>query len=108
MSDYYHPQRSWGKVIFSQASVILLIGGVCGRRRAWQGGVRGRGACMAEGRAWYAHPLYQIRPVNAQAVCILLESILVLNLKVLLKQVEQCKIFSNRSPPKFMNPIHSQ
>ena len=28
----YRPQRSWGKVIFSQASVILLTGG-----RAWQG-----------------------------------------------------------------------
>ena len=26
---YYRPQRSWGKVIFSQASVILLTGGVC-------------------------------------------------------------------------------
>ena len=26
---FYHPQRSWGKVIFSQASVILLTGGVC-------------------------------------------------------------------------------
>ena len=24
---YYRPQRSWGKVIFSQASVILLTGG---------------------------------------------------------------------------------
>ena len=23
----YRPQRSWGKIIFSQASVILLIGG---------------------------------------------------------------------------------
>ena len=25
---YYHPQQSWGKVIFSQASVILLTRGV--------------------------------------------------------------------------------
>ena len=25
--NYYRPQRSWGKVIFSQASVILLTGG---------------------------------------------------------------------------------
>ena len=24
---FYHPQRSWGKVIFSQASVILFTGG---------------------------------------------------------------------------------
>ena len=31
LSIYYRPQRSWGKVIFSQASVILLTGegGVC-------------------------------------------------------------------------------
>ena len=28
---YYRPQRSWGKVIFSQASVILLTGGVPGQ-----------------------------------------------------------------------------
>ena len=26
--NYYRPQRSWGKIIFSQASVILLTGGV--------------------------------------------------------------------------------
>ena len=36
--DFYRPQRSWGKVIFSQASVILSIGGMC----AW-------GACVARG-----------------------------------------------------------
>ena len=35
---YYHPQQSWGKVIFSQASVILLTGGACvvaARGHAW-------------------------------------------------------------------------
>ena len=26
---HYRPQRSWGKVVFSQASVILLTGGAC-------------------------------------------------------------------------------
>ena len=26
---YYRPQRSWGKVMSLQASVILLTGGVC-------------------------------------------------------------------------------
>ena len=26
---FYRPQQSWGKVIFSQASVILFTGGVC-------------------------------------------------------------------------------
>ena len=25
---YYRPQRSWGKVIFSQASMILFMGGL--------------------------------------------------------------------------------
>ena len=35
----YHPQRSWGKVIFSQASVILLTGGGV---HVW-GGMFGRG-----------------------------------------------------------------
>ena len=27
--SYYRPQQSWGKVIFSQVSVILFTGGVC-------------------------------------------------------------------------------
>ena len=27
--NFYRPQRSWGKVIFLQASVILFTGGVC-------------------------------------------------------------------------------
>ena len=41
---YYRPQRSRGKVIFSQASVILSTGrGMC------RGGVHGQGACMVGG-----------------------------------------------------------
>ena len=28
MLSHYHPQRSWGKVIFSQVSVILFTGGL--------------------------------------------------------------------------------
>ena len=46
MADYYRPQRSWGKVIFSEACVKNSVhgGGMCG------GGACGRrGACMAEG-----------------------------------------------------------
>ena len=35
MHDNYRPQRSWGKVIFSQASVILSTGG--GMRGCWGG-----------------------------------------------------------------------
>ena len=42
--------------------------GVCGRGHAWQGDMHGRGTCMS-GHAWYM--------VNEQAVCILLEYILV-------------------------------
>ena len=29
LNSYYRPQRSWAKVMFLQASVILLTGGVC-------------------------------------------------------------------------------
>ena len=52
--SYYRPQRSCGKVIFSQASVILFTGGggIHGRRRVWQEGHVWQGACMAEGHAW--------------------------------------------------------
>ena len=43
----YRPQRSWGKVIFSEACVKNSVrGGVCGRGRVWQGDVHGRGACV--------------------------------------------------------------
>ena len=44
---FYRPQRSWGKVIFSEACVknsVYREGG-----HAWQGVVHGRGACMAGG-----------------------------------------------------------
>ena len=65
--DYYHPQRSWGKVIFSQASVILLTGGgvsaprgvcswgvsaprgcVCSRGCLLLGGFCSQGGCLVE------------------------------------------------------------
>ena len=56
-ANYYRPQRSWGKVIFSQTSVILR-----GRGGAWpgghvwrgdmQGGMHARGVCMVGGHAW--------------------------------------------------------
>ena len=55
---YYRPQRSWGKVMFSQACVILFTGGVRGCwGGAWlPGGVHGcqghvwlPGACMVAG-----------------------------------------------------------
>ena len=42
---YYRPQRSWGKVIFSQASVILFTGG----GHAW---LPGGHAWLQGGHAW--------------------------------------------------------
>ena len=47
-TDFYHPQRNWGKVIFSEACVKNSVqrGGGCDR-----GGVHGRGACVAGGCA---------------------------------------------------------
>ena len=47
----YRPQRSWGKVIFSQASVILSTGGGPGPGGAWS---RGGGAWswVGWGGAW--------------------------------------------------------
>ena len=53
--NYYRPQRSWGKVIFSQVSVILstggggllrgclLQGGCLVREGVWSGGASSRG-----------------------------------------------------------------
>ena len=47
---FYRPQRSWGKVIFSQASVILSAGGVPGPGGcAWSGGVPGPGGMVPGG-----------------------------------------------------------
>ena len=43
VSCYYRPQRSWGKVVFSQACVILFMGGgFGGMHHCW-------GACMVAG-----------------------------------------------------------
>ena len=63
-------------------------GHVWQRGHAWWWGMHGRGACMA-GEACMAggmhatHPWhYEIRSVNARAVCILLECILVLKLLI--------------------------
>ena len=66
---YYRPQRSWGKVIFSQACVILFTGGVHGRGGclAWgvhgsggvpgPGGMPGLGECLVlGGGAWSGGP----------------------------------------------------
>ena len=73
----------------SEGDVHGKEGGMCGKEgmHGKSGGVRGGGglhgeggACMAKGGrcVWYARPLfYKIRPVNARAVRILLECILV-------------------------------
>ena len=55
----YRPQRSTGKILFSQASVILSTGGR-GGECAWPGGgawlggfgMHGKGACMVGGHVW--------------------------------------------------------
>ena len=54
MYYFYRPQRSWGKVIFSEAFVKNPVHGgggwrVGGHALVWQGDVHGRGACMAGG-----------------------------------------------------------
>ena len=51
--NIYHPQRSWGKVMFLQASVILLTGGGMRGCRG-EGGMRGcqGGVCGHWGCAW--------------------------------------------------------
>ena len=73
--DNYRPQRSLGKVIFSESCVknsvnggvhgrgvcmaggcmwqgACMAGGVHGGGHVWQGGMCGRGACMARVCAW--------------------------------------------------------
>ena len=53
---YYSPQRSCGKVMFSQASVILFTGGdVCVGGCAWQGARMAGGACMVGGMRGGGH-----------------------------------------------------
>ena len=58
-----------------QRGACVAKGGMHGKG----GACVAKGACMARGHAWYAcPPFYEIQPVNARAVCILLECILVL------------------------------
>ena len=51
---YYCPQRSWGKVIFLQASVILSTGGggMHGGGHAWPGGCVWQGGMHGRGCVW--------------------------------------------------------
>ena len=62
--NHYRPQRSWGKVIFSEACVKNSVcmaqeghawQGVCmvGKGACMTGGMNGRGACMAGGHVWW-------------------------------------------------------
>ena len=64
--NFYRPQRSCGKVMFSQVCAknsvyergACMAGGMCGRGHAWQEGhvwwcgMHGRGACVTVGHAW--------------------------------------------------------
>ena len=76
MLSCYCPQRSWGKVIFSQASVILFTGGSASKH-AGIPHPSGPGTTPGPGR----HPSPEQRilgdTVNERAVCILLECNLV-------------------------------
>ena len=83
---YYRPQRSWGKVIFSQASVILFTAGgvVTSPGGVWSGHGRGCGipACLAgfqahsqEGSLWGSeggstgpHPRGELRGIWPRGV----------------------------------------
>ena len=87
--SYYRQQRSWGKVIFSQASVILSMGGCypsmhcrCYPSMPCSGGVSGPGGVLLggllPGGAGGDPPGWPLLRV----VRILLEYILVLNLKL--------------------------
>ena len=101
-SHIYLPQRSWGKVMFLQASVIVSTGGVClsacwdalppgtGRHPLPRSGRHpvGSGNPPQEQTPWSRHPLGAGTPlaqsmlgdmVNARAVRILLECKLVLH-----------------------------
>ena len=51
---YYSPQRSCGKAMFSQASMILFTAGMyMAGGHAWQGGgMHSGGTCIAGGHAW--------------------------------------------------------
>ena len=85
--NYYHPQRSRGKVIFSEVCAknsvhrgvcvagghgwqgACMVGGMCGRGHAWQGGQAFWGACVAgpcvaggmcgRGCAWWGGHVWQ-------------------------------------------------
>ena len=46
-TSFYHPQRSWGKLIFSEACVKNSVHG--GGGHAWQGGLHGRGGIHGSG-----------------------------------------------------------
>ena len=66
---FYRPQRSWGKVIFSQASVILFTGRVC-LSACWDTLLPGKETPPAH--CILGDTVYK------RAVCILLECTLVL------------------------------
>ena len=83
--DNYHPQRSWGKIIFLQASVILFTwGGVCLSTcwdTPWQGDPLSKETPLARRPSWQGDPPHIHcmlgDTVYKRAVCILLECNLV-------------------------------
>ena len=55
-NPFYRPQRSLGKVIFSQASVILSTGTVPGPGGSAPGGACSQGGVPALGESWSGEP----------------------------------------------------
>ena len=83
---HYRPQRSCGKVMFSQASVILFTEGRAWQvvymagRHMWRGGaMHGRGGMGGRGCAWQGWHAWQERWPLQRTARILLECILVVS-----------------------------
>ena len=77
ISLFYRPQRSWGKVMFLQVSVILLTEGVPG---PWGGLLREGGGSAPGGGCLVETPLGRplLRAVRILLECILVDSLIVI------------------------------
>ena len=97
-SRYYRPQRSWGKVIFSQASVILCTGGSASARL---GTPPGPGTPPAQTPRDHPPPEQSILgdTFSERAVCILLECNLVSFLCLILNNLLFSRVLVKHAGP---------